>query len=52
MTVTFTEVAGETMLTIRTLHPDRASLEHYWRHGQPHGTEQALERLAEMLGER
>jgi uncharacterized protein YndB with AHSA1/START domain len=52
LTVTFTEVAGETMLAIRTLHPDRASLEHYWGHGQPHGSEQALERLAEVLGER
>lgn len=51
MTVSFARVAGETVLTIRTLHPDRASLEHYWQHGQPHGTEQALERLAEVLGE-
>ncbi|MFO7544381.1 MAG: SRPBCC domain-containing protein [Trueperaceae bacterium] len=51
LSVTFTKVAGETVLSIRTLHPDRASLEHYWRHGQPHGTEQALERLAEVLGE-
>lgn len=52
LTVTFTEVAGETMLGIRTLHPDRASLEHDWRHGQPQGSEQALDRLAEVLGER
>jgi len=52
LTVTFTEVAGETLLSIRTLHPDRASLEHYWRHGQPQGSAQALERLEEVLGER
>lgn len=52
LTVAFTEVAGETVLSIRTLHPDRASLEHYWHHGQPHGSQQALGRLAEVLGER